>query len=274
MQALILPSYAEVEDMALNPADKTWIRGEIQGRGWRRIIVWAKEWGILALVGGAIIVAIVEWNHFTNDYSAFRQHTDDRLKTIETKLNIQAALQSSPSAALDELAKLDQKEFAGYLPVLRKVVEQPAAKINPDEKTIRVIALRLRQTSETTPDYWTTVAAIINYQSLINQMRGEAPDPSKVSKSCLEFFKISLFERTGFSQCNVTLDTNAFKDVTFRDSVVEYHGGQTYLENVEFINCTFKLNLASAPIILTQSGLLLALLDSADQKTIKISTHI
>jgi hypothetical protein len=33
-------------------------------------------------------------------------------------------------------------------------------------------------------DYWATVAAIINYQSYVNQMENKAPDPLQVAKPC------------------------------------------------------------------------------------------
>jgi hypothetical protein len=122
--------------------------------------------------------------------------------------------------------------------------------------------------------YWVTVAAFINYQSLLNQINGTAPDPSKVSHPC--------FGTTGgignqflgqISNCLVTLDTQAFENVTFSNSVILYKGGPVRLKNVTFENCRFILDF---PPILPdgpQLNLVAALFDSPDQKTINVSTH-
>jgi hypothetical protein len=127
-------------------------------------------------------------------------------------------------------------------------------------------------------EYWTTVAAIINYQSLINQMSGEAPNPANVSKPCalltnggnLRSFNNSF---TGFnvSNCVVDLDTQEFSNGTFTNSVVRYRGGPVTLDRVRFVNCRFVLGLKTPPSTPAQENLLLALLASPDQKTIQIS---
>jgi hypothetical protein len=124
-------------------------------------------------------------------------------------------------------------------------------------------------------EYWTTVAAIINYQSLINQMSGEAPDPAKVSRPC-----IGITEGTGgynliigapISHCVVDLDSthNALWNVVIKDSVIRYHGGPVNVSAV-FVNCTFILDLPpnKAP---AQPVILYALLNS-DQRTVRVST--
>lgn len=127
-------------------------------------------------------------------------------------------------------------------------------------------------------EYWTTVAAIINYQSLINQMSGEAPDPAKVSKPCgmltnggriLNYG--NSFSGFKVSNCVVDLDTQVFNNVTFTDSVVRYHGGPVTLKSVRFVNCRFVLELETPPSTPAQKNLLLALLESPDQKTVQIS---
>jgi hypothetical protein len=121
-------------------------------------------------------------------------------------------------------------------------------------------------------EYWTTVAAIINYQSLINQMSGEAPDPNKVSRPCVRSVA-SVFIGGEYANCVVDLDTNAFDRVMFKDSVIRYQGGTVSLRNVQFVNCRFDLKLTSTPQTPAQNQFLLALLESLDQKSIKVSTH-
>jgi len=120
-------------------------------------------------------------------------------------------------------------------------------------------------------NYWVTMAAIINYQSRLNQMSGEAPDPSEVARPCLDENSIgNVFSGVTFPRCTVVLDNEAFDHVVFQDSVIFYHGGPVSLNNVRFVNCTFKLELTSQPGPPPQKNLLLALLDSPNQKTVEV----
>lgn len=129
-------------------------------------------------------------------------------------------------------------------------------------------------------EYWTTAAAIINYQSYINQMSGEAPDPATVSRPCggltagtggnNAYFGPFVFER-----CIVDLDAthNLISGAIFRNSVIRYHGGPTYLSNIQFLNCRFQLELpASVPANPERNRLLMALLNAPDTKTVTVST--
>ena len=130
----------------------------------------------------------------------------------------------------------------------------------------------LRTLSPSTENYWITAAAIINYQSLLNQMSGEAPDPAKVAKPCIsQDFIGNVFEGVPYRNCIVSLDTNAFEHVTFQDSVIEYQGGPVSLTDVRFINCRFNLQLTAQPGSPAERNLMLALLDSPDQKIIQVS---
>jgi hypothetical protein len=130
----------------------------------------------------------------------------------------------------------------------------------------------LRALPSSTVDYWQTVAAVINYQSLLNQMSHEAPDPAKVARPCIDENWIGNFiANHTFRNCIVSLDTNSFYNVTFQDSVIQYRGGGVELSDVKFVNCTFKLELTTQPVKPAQEKLLLAILNSNDQKAVRIS---
>ena len=127
-------------------------------------------------------------------------------------------------------------------------------------------------------EYWKTVAAIINYQSAINQMTGNAPDPTKVSHVCL-----GLTAGTGgnnsynfvpISNCVLDLDTtnDLLSNLVIKNSVIRYHGGTVRLMNVTFINCAFILDISDSPQVPAHPEVLRALLDS-DQKRVTLSTH-
>jgi len=121
-------------------------------------------------------------------------------------------------------------------------------------------------------EYWTTVAAIINYQSLLNQMSGEAPDPAKVAKPCYgENARHNVFFGGILHNCMVVLDTEAFNHVTFQDSVIIYHGGPVSLNAITFVNCRFVVDFPPQHELPADKSLVLALLASPDQKSIHVS---
>ena len=119
-------------------------------------------------------------------------------------------------------------------------------------------------------EYWTTIAAIINYQSLVNQLNGDAPDPIEVSTPCITGTHNG-FMGQKFSKCIIDLDTNLFARTVFEDSVIRYHGGSVGLQNVLFVNCRFIVDIPPQAAPPQQPELLRALLDSLDQKVIRIS---
>lgn len=123
------------------------------------------------------------------------------------------------------------------------------------------------------PLYWQTVAAIINYQSLVNEMSGAAPDPTKVSGPCDVFTEGKSNTTIGgtYRNCIVDLDSQAFTGLTFINSVIRYRGGDTYLTNVRFINCRFILDLPPTPQKAPEEKLLLALLESPDQRRVRVN---
>lgn len=155
--------------------------------------------------------------------------------------------------------------------------EIDAAKVRKEKLPVSQVAdyrNALNALPSSVADYWTTVSAVINYQSLLNQMSGEAPDPTTVAMPCgLVGPNSGHNSITGqnFRDCFVFLDTNLFRNVTFQDSVIHYRGGAVGLVNVKFINCTFVLELPAKPATPAQEKMLRALLDSPDQKNIQVS---
>lgn len=191
-----------------------------------------------------------------------------RLSSVETHVNRQASLAKviDPNRALAqvrimiELAKRENKPLA-----------------TSDVVDLKNVALELPRSSY---DYWQTVAAIINYQSQINQMSGEAPDPAKVSTPCEGMTteggmtsRSNMYVGFPVSNCVVDLDTQAFIGTTFKDSVIRYHGGKTMLSGVRFVNCYFIVDIPQQKTP-EQSGqiVLFSLLTSPDQRAVHIST--
>ena len=68
----------------------------------------------------------------------------------------------------------------------------------------------------TIPEYWATVASIINYQSWLDQTNGHAPSPDKVSGPCYGSDQKShdnLFVNSSFDGCAVYIDSHVFENV-------------------------------------------------------------
>jgi hypothetical protein len=178
------------------------------------------------------------------------------------------------------LVDLNNRVVAAQLTGLRTAIETAHKK---SEIIPKLELADYKQTLQKSPSssagYWATLAALINYQSFINQLNGEAPDPSTVSKPCPMVAGPMAHDNTfsGFaiSGCIVDLDTETFENITFRNSVIRYRGGPVSLLNVRFINCRFILDVPANPVLAPTSSparLLLALLNSPDQKNVQVST--
>jgi hypothetical protein len=265
-------------------------------------------------IGSVLAIGLTLWFHYTANASvASDEHVgtivDAKLNPAVKGINDSISKQLEPiTRKLDEVAsKVDDAQ--GQLKRLRGDVDNQAQKQKQLMAVVRVqdpsrvlatirAEIQVAQASgkllpisdvndyrdavralpASAHEYWTTVAAIINYQSLLNQMSGEAPDPATVSKPCPMFTNDqnhlsygNTFNGFVISKCVVDLDNQIFKDVTFTNSVVRYRGGPVALNGVTFVNCRFVLGLVKAPSTRAQENLLLALFNSPDQKTIQIS---
>jgi len=191
-----------------------------------------------------------------------------QLKRLKGDVNEQAQKQQQ-LLALNRIP--DPKRILGNIRTEIQTAETGKT-VLPDSK-LADYKTALHVLSPSVSDYWTTLATIINYQSFVNQMKGEAPDPNKVSRWCpiLTAGIGNVVEGGEYPNCIVDLDTQVFIGVTFRNSVIRYHGQPTSLRNVQFVNCSFKLDLPPSSPTPPQQDLLFALLDSHDQKTVRVN---
>ncbi len=242
-----------------------------------------------ALVFGVVNLGLTVYFHQAESASkSSDEHLnsliDAKLSPITQKLN---ELSEKISDAQGQLKRLQ-----GTAPGQKQVLTSIRTEIGAAESQRTVLSPTqlaeyknsIRSIPRSVPDYWTTVAAIINYQSSIDQLNGHAPDPAAVSRPCgsgitdptggTQSFN-NTFEDMVMSNCIVDLDKNIFIRVTFRNSVVRYHGNLTTLANVHFVNCRFVLNIpASSPANPERERFLMTLLDAPDTRTVSVaSTH-
>ena len=135
----------------------------------------------------------------------------------------------------------------------------------------------VKQLPSSAHEYWATIAAIINYQSLLNQMSGEAPDPAKVSRPCFGLTNSGGMTAGNnswiggeVSTCIVDLDGNSFRAFSFVTCVVRYHNGGADLQNVRFVNCRFIIDPPTGQPAQAEIELLDALLDSVKGTAVRI----
>ena len=217
------------------------------------------------------------------------QHTDEQVGKLTQQLNSLSERVGNLYGLLGRVSKLESDTSKNQslarlidpnriLATIRTEIELAENKSVPLPQTTLVDYKNAIQTlPNSARSYWETVAAIINYQSKINQLSGKAPDPARVSQKCLFLtsdpnIHISNSEvgNDTYTNCIVDLDAGvAFSHIVFRDSVIRYSGGPTHIDNVRFVNCNFQLNVQTkkAPVNIE---MLLALLNSPNQTSITV----
>ena len=153
---------------------------------------------------------------------------DKKLAPIEKRLQgLDASLKSTGLLQEDLKNRLNRQEAlvkvqdpARVLAIIRAGIQgysstnpqlTPASVLQDYKSAVRALPL-------SASNYWDTVAAIVNYQSLVNQVNGDAPDPTKRARPC------ALTQGGGatsnvfrgqfvMSNCVVDLGINAFDGV-------------------------------------------------------------
>jgi hypothetical protein len=251
------------------------------------------KWQKAAPLIAAAAFILAAWGRYTDHVAMdvknqIKLEVGDQLKEPLKQLNemsgdvkaIKGFLSTEGFRVFISLPKTETQ--AGLVDLNRTLELAQQAHIAIPAGTLEQVRQKLSGVAGRTPDFWTTVAATINYQSLIDQLNGHAPDPATVSRPCggftqgmggYNFFRGSFI----ISDCVVDLDSthNALEGVTFKDSVIRYHGGPVDLSDISFVNCRFVLDIpASAPSNPERNRLLMTLLTSPDTKSVTIpATH-
>lgn len=86
------------------------------------------------------------------------------------------------------------------------------------------------------PIIWATATDFLEYRSFLNQRLGSAPfvagQPNRIGVT---------YQNSTFSDLVVKLDGIKAVNSLFVDCMIEYEGGSTYIQQVEFDNCKFKI---------------------------------
>ncbi len=252
---------------------------------WVKIAVAVSALSALFTLGGILYTV-----HVHNEGTQKTTSDEHIGHLIDEKVNAaQAATNQRLGKIDDQVAKVIQQlgQLQGTLHIYTPAHEKPKATVkqsdpnrmaessNPD-KALTGIRASLKQAQDqnrilpdltlieykkkvqTLPtsaaDYWATAAAIINYQSYVNQIENKAPDPLQVAKPCL-FLTQGLGSNNviegpmQFSNCVVDLDgtQNLVQGAVFVNSVIQWHGGPVTIQPARFINCRFIIDITTKP---------------------------
>jgi hypothetical protein len=239
-------------DMALNEADKKWLRETFQPVRKSRIANLIKEWGSPAVAVVILIFALTEWG----TYIEFRTHTNDRLGIIETKLT---------TSELRNQASLPQPAFEKALPDIRSAVAAARKdQISVPPSVIEGLNSKLLASNSSSPDFWPTVSEFVSYRSALSY-HAAAPGTATPSSQHTWLSSFAKFpdctdslpkpmtikevlspntatnNRGLYENCRLVLDSaeqaqalNAILKgntplLTFMHCVIEYHGGEISL---------------------------------------------
>ena len=210
---------------------------------------------------------------------------EQRLDDLHSDLQKQSELQKDirkQALQAAALARL-QADPADRLDKIRKDIQTAESKKEPIPYSKLVdYKLAVHALPPSAADYWKTVAAIINYESFLEQTLGHAPNPTKISRPCplttnSPYTRDNLIVGTIVRGCIVDLDSaNGFVGTIFVDCVVRYRGGRVAMQNVQFRNCAFQLDIPAEapPIIPERDRILFTMLDAPNLRDITVtSTH-
>jgi hypothetical protein len=250
------PNLGPQAEMSLNPKDKEWIELRIRdvcrapsgtttpSEVSRTKLGRIREWASPAIVVGLVITVFLEWTHFTNDMAVFRTHTEDRLKQIELKLGLQSSLQTSIDATLKQLANIDPIKFSESLPALRKISEQsPLIQYKLDPSTVHKVAEKLRQTNESSPDYWPTVLQFLQFASAGTEPPGVPPPNARGLLKTGPLTSATIDEEGQV----IILDGGRLENSTLVRCRIRFTENPVRMTNVRFIDCVFELPVVAKP---------------------------
>jgi hypothetical protein len=226
------------DDMALTKQDQEWISLTIENshrsHGWQRIGKNLREWSAPGIAVTLLIFFLVQWSA----YIEFRTHTTDRLDKIDADVRLLRA-PIEPRAVLDEMSRLNQKQFAYSLPALRKAQEQKVSDLQPQQ--MQAIAEKLRSTDPITPEYWPTVLQFLHFATAGISANVPPPGPPTVHVSNANWKNNHIFDQ------RVLLDGGSVTDSLIENSRVVFTEHPVKMNNVRFVNCVFDLPATDTP---------------------------
>jgi hypothetical protein len=253
-----------IEEMALRAEDRQWVTDRIQEivhpQGWKKALRLLREWGLvgvvimpfLALLGIVVTLGIftssrLEQNaRFQARTEDFEKHTEARLAKIEAALLSHEASQS-PSKVLKDLSEAHPDTFSAAIPALKKVTELAPSKVPVANETLQSIAEKLRETPQSTPEYWPTVLQFIKFASAgFSPNVPPAGPPSLVLSHVYTNYPRGIRLPTVRNQV-VLLDGGELWNARFENCRIIFTDNPLIMHNFTFVNCVFEMPISTQP---------------------------
>jgi len=149
------------------------------------------------------------------------------------------------SLTLRQISRLDQKTFEQSLPQLLKALGQPKMNVVVGPETLTAITAKLRQTGESTPDYWPVVLRFIPLASSITAK--SAPPPGQQPRVLSDILSVGLMRGIRESDRTILLDDGYLGNGEFTNCRIVFTPNAVRLTNALFTNCVFELPSTDPP---------------------------
>ncbi len=180
----------------------------------------------------------------------------------------QGAAAHSQTVTLKRLSQLDQKTFGSSLPQLRRVIEQAGPQTAADPATLAAITAKLRQTPESSPEYWPTLLRFIPFAS--SHMAPNAPPPGQKPRALSEIVSVGLMRGIREVRRTILFDDGDLGNGEFTDCRIIFTDHPVRLTHATFRHCAFELPATDAPCTYLQKVCRLLLSSNLDSVSIPV----
>ncbi len=203
-------------------------------------------WGVAGLFASALVALVTWWipREATTLRDSIKSDTAAQLEPMKldmAKISVLMQLKQSKSVSEAIRLGLDYSQPQLAIAAIKAVAQQAKLESLPSQTSTLIEANdRIKEAVGRNPslisDGWTAQLALVSYRSTLPI----EPNPKSLGSAPSTFHGLMIKggRALGFHQ---KLDGIFWKNYTFENSEIEYDGGPLLLENVSFINCTFKM---------------------------------
>jgi hypothetical protein len=173
-------------------------------------------------------------------YSAWLGHRIMNPEARRTK--VEAGL---PPLTLEQISPFDQKTFEHSLPQLRQAMDQPSRNAAADQGALTAIASKLRQCSESAPDYWPAVLQFIPFAS--SGLAPNAPPPGQQPRALSDIVFVGLMRGIREAGKTILLDSGNLGNGEFKNCRIIFTLNPVQLTHCVFRNCVFEIPTTDPP---------------------------
>jgi hypothetical protein len=148
------------------------------------------------------------------------------------------------SLTLDEISRLDPKAFGLALPQLREAMRAAgSASVSP--ATIATIGAELRQTGESTPDYWPTAVGFLQFAS--SHLAPSVLPAGQAPRRLSDILAVGIMRGIRETGKTILFDGGDLGNGEFIRCRIVFTARPVHMLNVQFKDCAFDFSPDAAP---------------------------